>query len=250
MKNILCKYGCNQEAIYKLKNGALSCSKHFSQCPEQRKRNAKSHIGNILSVEHRRKLSEARKGPKHHAYGKTFSEEHKKKMSEAQKGKKSHMYGKKGKKHPMYGKKLSDERKREISKAMKGRKGPMAGRFHSEESRIKASCTHQGINRKDWTCFVGPEPYCGVWYDKEFKDSIKKIRDGKCQEPTCWHTTDDFSLTVHHIDYDKKNCHPDNLITLCHSCNGRANADREWHTAWYKAIMLRQGKLLRKDIAA
>lgn len=37
--------------------------------------------------------------------------------------------------------------------------------------------------------------------------------------------------------YVKKNCHPNNLITLCSSCNARANFDRAWHTSWYKAII-------------
>jgi 5-methylcytosine-specific restriction endonuclease McrA len=37
---------------------------------------------------------------------------------------------------------------------------------------------------------------------------------------------------VHHIDYDKKHCHPTNLITLCGCCHGRTNADRdEWRVA-------------------
>lgn len=47
-------------------------------------------------------------------------------------------------------------------------------------------------------------------------------------------------LTIHHIDYNKKNCHPSNLITVCRSCNGRANKDRRWYKAWYQAIMYRR----------
>ena len=44
-------------------------------------------------------------------------------------------------------------------------------------------------------------------------------------------------LSIHHIDYDKKNCHPSNLITVCIGCNGRANTDRDWHKSWYQTIM-------------
>lgn len=47
---------------------------------------------------------------------------------------------------------------------------------------------------------------------------------------------------VHHIDYNKKNCDQYNLITLCVSCNTRANFDREWHEAWYKTIILNRYK--------
>jgi len=94
-----------------------------------------------------------------------------------------------------------------------------------------------------WRGGISYEPYCNVWGDKEYKTDIKKNRDDfRCQEPSCFRVTD--RLTLHHIDYDKKNCHPDNLITLCISCNSRANRDREWHTSWYNAIMQRSGKTI------
>ncbi len=47
-------------------------------------------------------------------------------------------------------------------------------------------------------------------------------------------------LVIQHIDYNKKNCKLSNLITVCSSCNGKANGNREWHTAWYKAIIHRR----------
>jgi len=42
-------------------------------------------------------------------------------------------------------------------------------------------------------------------------------------------------LTIHHIDYDKRNCDDGNLITLCHSCNPRANSNRDQ----WKAVFTR-----------
>jgi hypothetical protein len=47
-------------------------------------------------------------------------------------------------------------------------------------------------------------------------------------------------LCIHHINYDKKDCRPANLITLCLSCNSKANKDREWHEAYYTEIMKRR----------
>jgi len=86
-----------------------------------------------------------------------------------------------------------------------------------------------------WKGGISCEPYCFEWSSKEFKDFIKE-RDGNiCLNPDCWGTSK--RLTIHHIDYDKKNCNPQNLITLCNSCNVRANKDREWHKVWYKAII-------------
>lgn len=44
-------------------------------------------------------------------------------------------------------------------------------------------------------------------------------------------------LSVHHIDYCKHNCEENNLITLCHVCNMRANADRDYWYAFYTYII-------------
>ena len=47
-------------------------------------------------------------------------------------------------------------------------------------------------------------------------------------------------LVIHHIDYNKKNCNLNNLITLCRSCNAKANYNRDWHKSWYQAIMFKR----------
>ena len=90
-------------------------------------------------------------------------------------------------------------------------------------------CNHR------WKGGISCEPYCDIWLDKDFKESIKERDGNKCQNPDCWGTSK--KLTIHHIDYNKKNCHPWNLITLCNSCNARANHGREWHTLWYQTIL-------------
>jgi len=76
------------------------------------------------------------------------------------------------------------------------------------------------------------------WSSEEFKDFIKE-RDGyRCLNPFCFGNI--HKLCVHHINYNKKDCVPENLITLCTSCNSRANKNRKWHEAWYKAIINRR----------
>jgi len=47
-------------------------------------------------------------------------------------------------------------------------------------------------------------------------------------------------ITIHHIDYVKKNCHPDNLITLCRSCNSRANKNRDYWQNLYQGMMMKK----------
>lgn len=99
-----------------------------------------------------------------------------------------------------------------------------------------------GPQNSQWLGGKSSEPYCFVWRDKTFKQFILDRDEHKCQNPDCWGNTD--RLCIHHIDFDKKNCHPDNLVTLCVSCNSRANTEREWHTAYYNAFMQRSDKTI------
>lgn len=105
---------------------------------------------------------------------------------------------------------------------------------------VDQSIRQTGVGNHQWKGGISCELYCDAWFDKEYKESIKE-RDGyKCLNPVC--DSKSNRLNIHHINYDKKNCPPDNLITLCVSCNGKANFNRDWHSAWYKAIMYRRYK--------
>ena len=99
----------------------------------------------------------------------------------------------------------------------------------------KFSMKYSGVNSWNWKGGIACEPYCPVWLDKEFKNSILERDNYKCQNPDCWGTSK--KLTGHHIDYNKKNCDPSNVITLCQSCNSRANKNREYWTKFYREIM-------------
>jgi hypothetical protein len=96
---------------------------------------------------------------------------------------------------------------------------------------------NSGSGNSNWKGGISCDPYCDAWADKEYKESIKE-RDGyKCLNPDCRKNCNYLPLTIHHIDYNKKNCRSDNLITLCNSCNVRANFDRSWYTSWYQTIL-------------
>jgi hypothetical protein len=96
-----------------------------------------------------------------------------------------------------------------------------------------------GENNPNWKGGIACEPYCTQWTDKEYKDWIRMERDGKCFGVDC--DGQSKRLCLHHINYNKKDCRPTNLITLCVSCNSKANTNREWHQAWYTEIMSRRG---------
>lgn len=127
------------------------------------------------------------------------------------------------------------EVRNKISKTMKA-----LGEFHhakKPEVRNKMSIARMGENNPAWKGGISCEPYCIQWTDKEYKDWLKYERDGgKCNNPQC--NGKSHRLCLHHINYNKKDCRPINLITLCNSCNSIANKDREWHEAYYTTLMV------------
>jgi len=109
------------------------------------------------------------------------------------------------------------------------------GKRCPECSKIKQNLQIMGENHYNWKGGITAEPYCQIWLDKEYKEDIKRRDNYKCQNPDCWGTSK--RLTIHHIDYIKKHCDPWNLVTLCNSCNSRANHGRKLHTRFYRNII-------------
>jgi predicted RNA-binding Zn-ribbon protein involved in translation (DUF1610 family) len=112
-------------------------------------------------------------------------------------------------------------------------KNPMFGKTQSLESRRLMSIEAGGTGI----------PYEKSKYDKnlftdELKDSIRHRDNCKCQN--CGKTQQKEirqlkrKLTVHHIDYNKDNCKKKNLITLCNTCNIRANKNRKYWRNFYQ----------------
>ena len=88
-----------------------------------------------------------------------------------------------------------------------------------------------GARHWAWQGGISQDPYPPK-FTAYLKRKIRR-RDGY----TCQHCGRQDALSVHHIDYDKANCDPCNLITLCVSCNSKANANRERWQAYYQDKM-------------
>jgi hypothetical protein len=121
-----------------------------------------------------------------------------------------------------------------------GETNPFYGKKHSNKTKVKwIECKrHMREKNHNWKGGISIEPYCDIWKDKEYKGDIKERDGNKCINPYCVSGSD--VLVLHHIDYDKNNCHPSNLVTVCNSCNCKANYDREWHKTWYQSILYRR----------
>jgi hypothetical protein len=64
----------------------------------------------------------------------------------------------------------------------------------------------------------------GSEWTTTLKRGIRERDNYTCQ--LCSAQQKEKAFAVHHIDYNKKNCNPTNLITLCHNCHGKTNGNR------------------------
>ena len=160
--------------------------------------------------------------------GKLHSEETKRKISEARKGTK-----------------MSESAKEKLIKRMKGNKyrlgviaaeetrEKMRQKIFTTETRLKLSLSSLGDKNPQWRGGVSFEPYSVDWTQK-LKESIRKRDRYKCQ--LCSKRQKNRVFPIHHIDYNKKNCSPENLITLCNSCHSKTNHNRKYWINYFNLV--------------
>lgn len=165
-----------------------------------------------------------------------FSEEWRAKLSDALKGRTVWNAGIKTGPNP------------ELSAQLKGRTPWNKGKQlppHTDEWKQKVSLAHKlsglrpplhcGSDCHLWRGGISVEPYSVDW-TKALKQSIRE-RDGfVCQ--LCGEQIAGKTLSVHHIDYNKKNCDPANLISLCNKCHTKTNLGRDHWTEYFRGLVL------------
>lgn len=77
-------------------------------------------------------------------------------------------------------------------------------------------------------------PYPAEWNHK-LRDVIRARDNHLCQ--LCGSPRGKRELSVHHIDYQKRNLDPSNLITLCVTCHTKTNHDRSYWEALLTTYM-------------
>lgn len=211
----LCPY-CLQEVERRICNGlvAKSCGCVTNKLKSEAlkgKKKSKEHILNLLK---------SHKGMK----GKHHTKETRIKQSKAHKGKKTEPF--------------TQEHRQNISNSLKGKK-------HPKEQNQKHSERMKGVNNPmygksgglspSWEGGKSFEPY-GIEFNKELKEFIFERDNYTCQNPDCL-IENPKRLDCHHIDYDKQNNIPENVITLCISCHMKSNHNRNYFTEYYQNII-------------
>lgn len=94
----------------------------------------------------------------------------------------------------------------------------------------------RGKDNPNWMGGISFEPY-GLEFNSKLKEQIRARDDHTCQE--CGQTQEQagYKLAVHHIDYNKKNNKPENLIILCRQCHSQTNYERDDWTNYFKNKM-------------
>jgi hypothetical protein len=184
-----------------------------------------------LTEEHKKKLKEANKGHTPWNKGKnlkSLSETTKQKISDALKGRNFSKEHKEKLSESRKGMSFSEKHKQNLSKSWDKNK------HNTEEICRKISESLRGSNSPYWQGGISFLPYSPEWTE-ELKKFIKNRDNNECQNPYCNHLS--TRLNVHHINYSKRDCSQFNLITLCASCNCRANINRRNWQRLYKKII-------------
>lgn len=182
-----------------------------------------------ISEETRKKISKANKGKKKH------SEEFKKKQSEKMK-----------KNNPM---KNSETIKKHIETCrINGVYDRLSKRFKTNnptknpETIKKIIDANSGEKAHNWQGGKSFEPYSPE-FNKQLKEKMRKRDNYRCQQ--CFRHQDELTkntktglkpckLHIHHIDYNKQNNNPENLVSLCSSCHAQTGFNRNDWTKYFQ----------------
>ena len=180
----------------KLKMRLTKLGKKDSDKAKLNKSIAHKKVG--ISPEHRQKMNAGMKGVKK-------SEEHKRKIGLLKKNNKNRL-----------GYTNSKEHRERISKGKKGKKA-------SPYAILMNSISHSGVRNPAYIHGLAHEPYTREWKNSNIRKNIKNRDNNICQLCGRHLIICNLQSSVHHIDYDKKNCAETNLILLCRHCHPRTN---------------------------
>jgi len=166
--------------------------------------------------------------------GRIRSEETKQKNREARLGKKQSEEAKKKQIEAQMGHIITEETRRKIAESNKGKQMSETAKQKMREAK---KGKYIGENNPNWSGETSFEEYPQE-FNKQLKQSVLERDNYTCQNPNCKKLHN--KLHVHHIDFNKKNNNPENLITLCSSCHTQINGrnHRDYWIECYQTIMI------------
>jgi hypothetical protein len=123
------------------------------------------------------------------------------------------------------GKPKSKKHREKISLGVKN-----SDKFHKAVKGEEFRKAHTGEKCYFWKGGISFEPYSPAW-TSELRQSIRQRDNFTCQ--ICGKYP---AFACHHIDYNKKNCEPENLIILCNSCHAKTNNNREYWKNYFQQL--------------
>jgi hypothetical protein len=106
--------------------------------------------------------------------------------------------------------------------------------YYAKRCKKCFGISKRGENHHNWLGGKSFEPYTTDW-TKSLKRSIRERDKYICQ--ICNRQQEEVVFCVHHIDYNKLNCNPNNLITLCRSCHVKTNINREYWKKYFNKYL-------------
>ena len=119
--------------------------------------------------------------------------------------------------------------------------------YHNNNLKVwNKNLTHEKDNRvlskEDchlWKGGISFEPY-GLEFNNQLREQIRLRDSYRCQE--CFRHQDElrtksnrkYKMNIHHIDFNKQNNNPDNLISLCRNCHAQTLFNREHWIKYYQ----------------
>ena len=154
-------------------------------------------------------------------------------LNEALKGKANYFYGKSGKRSPSY--KHGETLKKHYCIDCGDKICYNTWKDGNKRCLICHSKFCNGINHPNYIKdLIREYPFA---FNSILKESIRARDNNICQ--ICGKTTkkNGRNLDVHHIDYDKNNLNPKNLISLCMACHMKSNYNREIYIEYFKILL-------------
>lgn len=130
----------------------------------------------------------------------------------------------------------------------KGTRNHFFGKNHTRETQEKMSANHSDVSGDKNPRYKSGHRIAGEknpnWKNglsqKPYHKNFKKIRPSILERDAymCQRCGAKSNLAVHHINYDRQDIDPANLITLCKLCNSRVNTLRYAHYQIFSDIMI------------